>query len=185
MNIKNLFPVFKAVEVNLSTGLRIGHMLAQHKYSYAKAGAKAYVENGVFFRMSKANPDAVVLADDSNAVGPYFIHYTEELFTNGIVDGLKYFALEALEEGTNYVCYPRLIALYSGDTFTTDNFTGELSTAKFAKVGAKGVLELVTTMPTGEGPVFQDVKSTMPDGTPAVQVTVIDPMQKAAAGVGA
>lgn len=181
MNIKNLFPTFKSVEVNLSTGLRIGHMLAQHKFSYAKTDAKPYVENGVFFRVSKEKPDTLVLSDDSNAVGPYFMHYTEELFTNGFVEGLKYFALEADEEGENYVCYPRVIALYAGDTFTTDNFTGDLDTAKFAKVGAKGVLQLSATMPTEEGPVFQAVKTTMPNGDKAVQVTVIDPMQKAAA----
>lgn len=186
MNIKNLFPVFKAVEVNLSTGIRIGHMLAQHKYSYAKDGAKPYVENGVFFRMSKAAPDTVVLSSDINAVGPYYIHYTEELLT--VVDGLKHFALEASEEGSNYVCYPRLIALYSGDTFTTDNFTGTLATAKFATVGSNGVLELLSEIPaagTKEGPLFQAVKSTMPDGTPAVQVTVIEPMQELKATTGA
>lgn len=180
MGILNLLPSHKVVEINLSTGIRIGHMLAQH--AYKPDGGTLTVDNGLFFRMSKANPDEVVLADDENAVGPYYLHYTEELLTHGLSNAKKYFAVE-VEDG---VCYPRCIALYSGDTFTTDNFTGTLESAKFASVGADGVLALSATYPTGAGPVFQVTKATLPDGiTPAAQCVVIDPCQPAPAGVGA
>lgn len=175
MSILNLLTPHKVVEINLSVGIRTGHMLAQH--AYKPTDGSTTVDNGLFFRMSKANPDEVVLADDENAVGPYYLHYTEELITHGLSTALKYFAVD-VKDG---VCYPRLIALYSGDTFTTDNFTGDLGTAKFASVGAKGVLSLSATMPTTEGPVFQVVKSTLPDGvTAAAQCTVIDPYQAGA-----
>lgn len=180
MNITSLFPTHKVVEINLSTGLRTGHMLAQHAY---KDAVNAYLDNGCFFRMSKAAADEVVLADNANAIGPYFLHYTEELLTNGIVDAYKYFAVE-LEDG---VCYPRCIALYAGDTFTTDNYTGTLSGCKFAIVGTNGVVELKSSLPTTisggyTGPLFQAVASTLPDGSAAVQLTVIDPAYTIAAG---
>ena len=186
MNVLNLFNTHKVVEVNLSTGLRTGHMLAQHKYEYAKNGAVGTVDNGCFFRMSKANPDQVVLADNSNAVGDYFLHYTEELFTTGLVDSFKYFAVECDEEvigaTSYYYCYPRCIALYTGDTFTTDNYnvgSTTLANAKFALVGPKGIVTLYDSIPASisggyTGPLFQAVKSTLPDGTDAVQLTVLD-----------
>lgn len=168
MNILNLFTAHKVVEINLSTGLRTGHMLAQHAYKNSSA---TFVDNGNFFRMSKANANEVVLADNANAVGPYFLHYTEELLTNGLVDGLKYFTDEIVDG----VCYPRCIALYAGDTFTTDNYTGTLTgNSGFATVGTNGVLALTASYPSSPtGPVFQAVKSTLPDGSPAVEFTVL------------
>ena len=89
MGILNLLPSHNVVEINLSTGIRIGHMLAQH--AYKPDGGTLTVDNGLFFRMSKANPDEVVLADDENAVGPYYLHYTEELLTHGLSNAKKYF----------------------------------------------------------------------------------------------
>lgn len=182
MNIAKLFPTHKVVEINLSTGLRTGHMLAQHVYN-APEDAQ-YVDNGCFFRVSKAAKDTVVLADDSNAVGPYYLHYTEELFTTGLVDAFKYFALE-VEDGK---CYPRCIALYAGDAITTDNFDKngieDLSTVKFAIVGDDGVAKCLTAIPTSggyNGPLFQAAKSTLPDGTEAMELVVIDPMYSVAA----
>lgn len=168
MNVLNLFSSHKVVEINLSTGLRIGHMLSQHAY---KDSTNKYVDNGNFFRLDKTNVDNVVLADNANAVGPYFLHYTEELFTTGLVDGLKYFTDEIVDG----VCYPRCIALYVGDTFTTDNYTGTLSNASgYATVGKDGVLAVVDTAPASvTGPLFQAVKSTLPNGDPAVQFTVM------------
>ena len=91
MNILNLFNTHKVVEINLSTGLRTGHMLAQHAY---KDGSKKFVDNGIFFRMSKKDADTLVLPGDTNAVGPYFLHYTEELDTTGLVSASKYFTVE-------------------------------------------------------------------------------------------
>lgn len=176
MNILNLFTAHKVVEINLSTGLRTGHMLAQHAYKNDK---DKFVDNGNFFRMSKAATDEVVLADDVNAVGPYFLHYTEELETTGLVSALKYFTDEIVDG----VCYPRCIALYAGDTFTTDNVIAPVEGAKFATVGANGVLELSASYPTAayEGPVFQVVACKMPDNeTDGYQFTVIDPMAKIA-----
>ena len=168
MNILNLFTPHKVVEINLSTGLRTGHMLAQHAY---KDAVNSFVDNGNFFRMSKAAVDEVVLADNANAVGPYFLHYTEELFTTGLVDSFKYFTDEIVDG----VCYPRCIALYAGDTFTTDNYTGTLTgDSGFATVSTNGVLAVVDSYPANPvGPVFQAVKSTLPDGSAAVQFTVL------------
>lgn len=168
MNILNLFNTHKVVEINLSTGLRTGHMLAQHAY---KDGSKKFVDNGIFFRMSKKDADTLVLPGDTNAVGPYFLHYTEELDTTGLVSASKYFTVE-IENG---VCYPRCIALYPGDTFTTDNYKEDVESAKFAYVGTDGILVLSATFPAeAQGPVFQAIKTTMPDGqTVGYQMTVL------------
>lgn len=176
MNLLNKFTSYKVLEVNSSIALRTGHMIAQAKY-YAEDN-EAVVENGGFFCFSKAAKDVLVRPDDANALkDSFFIHYTEELIEyNNIVSGLKYFAVEFdRTDSTGDYCYPRALALYAGDTFTTDNFTGTLATAKFATIGTDGVMALAAAYPTTtyEGPVFAAKASTLPDGTAAAEVTLL------------
>ena len=163
--------VFKVVEINLSTGIRIGHIVAQQPFADATAAAltahsnDGYVDNGFFFKL---NEDAEVVVPASG-VGPMYLHYTEELLTDRQL--LSDFAITEDE-------YPRLIALYTGDVFTTNNYTGTAATNGVAFVNpVTGQLtcaatEAVAITALGElalgagtvSPLFHVTLSTLPDG---------------------
>ena len=117
MALLDNFKTHKVLEANLSTGLRTGHMLAQHPFAQPSSGvAKDYIDNGLLFTLGSNGELALATATTTE---PVFIHYTEELQVLDFLSGRKYFTVEYEEEG---VAYPRCIALYVGDVWTTDNF---------------------------------------------------------------
>lgn len=155
------FPEYSVVELNQSTGLRTGHMIAQTPMS----GTDGQVlENGAILSLSKAGALGLAAATDQEI----FLHYTEEHMPGYTGASAKYFAVP-FENG---VCYPRAIALYSNDRFTTNNYelasNVELDDAKFATV-VDGKLTLAATAPaSGTAPLFKVSKTTMPDGSVGV-----------------
>ena len=162
--ITNYLPTFKVVEVNNLVGLRSGHMLAQQKAA-ADIATKSYgeykfIENGIICGL---NADGTIGNYDVAKHGAaMFLHYTEEL--NTYIDELKYFAVP-VEEG---VAYPRCIALYVGDSFTTNNYAGTEEGAKFAKV-VGGVLTLQAA--ADKDSAFIVVESSLPTGEKAYEFT--------------
>lgn len=161
--ITKYLPKFKSMEVNNLTGLRSGHMLSQFKANSSIAkkavGDVNFIENGILVGLDS---DGTINNFDKTKHGVMFVHYTEEL--NTVLDELQYFAVE-IEDG---VAYPRCIALYVGDTFTTDNYTGTYEGAKFAKV-TNGVLDLQTAADADTA--FIVGLTTMPNGSKAVEAT--------------
>lgn len=160
--IRGFLPTFKVFEVNNLTGLRNGHMLAQMKADVANiakvtAGNSDWVENGIIVGLDAAG--TISNYDPAKHEQP-FVHYTEEILS--IFPELRLFACE-IEDG---VVYPRAIALYVGDTFTTNNYTGEYETAKYAKV-VDGVLNLQTE--ADGDTMFMATPTTMPDGEEGVE----------------
>jgi hypothetical protein len=157
---------FKVVEINLSTGIRIGHIIAQQPFATGVAAATVksnvgYVDNGGFFKLNE-DGEVVLPAD---GIGPVYLQYTEELLTDR--------ALLA-DYGLPMTDYPRLIALYTGDVFTTNNYTGTAATDAVAYVNAAtGQLTIVADIATVElalgvgveTPIFHVTLSTLPDGT--------------------
>ena len=173
--ITNYLPKFKVFEVNNLTGLRSGHMLAQTPADAAittkSVGDYKFIENGLIVGLSATN---TVENFDKTKHCQMFVHYTEEL--NTVLPDLEYFAVPVEEEGT----YPRCIALYVGDTFTTNNYTGTLTGAKYAKV-VNGVLELQTAADADSA--FIVAATTMPNGSEGAEFTFYR-MPEADAGVG-
>lgn len=155
--ITKFLPEFKVFEVNNLTGLRNGHIVAQMKADATIVGDKEYVENGIIMGL---NADGTLGAYDATKHAVPFVHYTEEILT--WIPELKYFAVP-VEDG---VVYPRGIALYVGDSFTTNNCSGS---GAYAKVVA-GVLTLQTE---AEGAMFKATASTLPSGEPAYEFLYI------------
>lgn len=165
--ITSFLPTFKVFEVNNLTGLRNGHMLAQMQAdvdNIAKVtfGDIEFVENGIIVGL---DADGTISNYDPAKHDCPFVHYTEEILT--WLPELKYFACP-VEDG---VVYPRAIALYVGDTFTTNNHKAigaedDRSTYKYAKV-TNGVIELQTA--ADENTMFKAVDSTLPTGEPAYE----------------
>jgi hypothetical protein len=178
---------FKVVEINNSVALRSGHIIAQAKLVRREDSqweTPDFVENGFFFNLDvdgelKA-PGTIANAALKLNQAP-ILHYTEELMTGPITD-LKYFA--EVFEGND--CYPRGLVLGVGDTFTTNNFTGDYA-AGVAILTAKGQLSRLASIPSTiangyVGPVFNVVTSTLPDGeTNALEVTYLGNITIAAA----
>ena len=177
MNFINSLTVHKIVEPNKLTGLRTGHIVAQAPYR--QVAAETYLDNGNILFLDTAAE--LVLADATGAqLKQPFLHYTEELM-NGPVLGTKYFTVdldETLDEDA--VCYPRAIALYEGDEFTTNNYETALTLASgtkyFGVIGANNILEVLAAVPTTayEGPLFVAEKDTLAAGEAAVHFTLID-----------
>lgn len=181
MNVYDLLPDFKVVEINNSVALRSGHMIAQSPL--AKAGFVTdadYVENGYVLYLdvdgylkTPGNASADVVA-----AGVPFLHYTEEIFTTGLTQELNKFAVEWNDDDE---CYPRALALYVGDAFTTNNYSGTLSTATVAILDDNGAFVLYATLAaakTGDatyvGPLFHVEPTTLPDGeTDGAELTVL------------
>ena len=154
-------PKFKVLEVNDLVGLRNGHIIAQAPAA-ADITKKTYdeyqfIENGLILGLGK---DGKLANYDPAKHAVPFLHYTEELITFGVA--LDRFAVEVpTEVGEN--AYPRAIALYIGDTFTTDNVVvGGVNKAEcYAKV-VNGVLTLEAD--ETKDTMFRAVKTTMPAG---------------------
>ena len=166
--IRGFLPTFKVFEVNNLTGLRNGHILAQMKADVANiakvsAGNGEWVENGIIVGLDAAG--TISNYDPAKHEQP-FVHYTEEILS--IFPELRLFAcpIEKEDEDDAGTVYPRCIALYVGDTFTTNNYTGTYATAKFAKV-TNGVLELQTAADTDT--MFMATPTTMPNGEEGVE----------------
>ena len=178
MSILNQIATHKVVEINNSVALRAGHMISQAKY--IGEANETCVDNGRFFCLSKKDKDVLVKPKDENASkANFFLHFTEELLTAApLLNGMKYFTVEMEDINSSKIghCYPRCLALYVNDTITTDSYIGDLDSAKFATVNDEGMLALAADYPasTYEGPVFTAVKSSLPDGTVAVEVTVLE-----------
>jgi hypothetical protein len=186
---------FKVVEINNSVALRSGHVIAQARL-VRRTGSQwetpAFVENGFFFNMdvdgelkAPGNVANAALKLNQNPI----LHYTEELLTGPITD-LKYFAeiwqAEKIGNTTFDVCYPRGLVLGVGDTFTTNNFTGDYA-AGVAILTAAGQLSRLASVPATiaggyVGPLFNVIPSTLPDGdTNALEVTYLGNITIAAA----
>jgi hypothetical protein len=164
----SLFPRFKVVEINRSTALTAGHVIAQypakaadvaHKEvkGYDDLGAEKTIkvlENGIIVGL---NSDAEVVNYAASACAQPCLLANDELPTSPL-EGLDQYC-EVFE---NDVTYPRVLPLYVGDSFTTNNYKGTETDAKYAKVSG-GVLELqsaadadtlfvakVATLPAGQ-----------------------------------
>ena len=170
--ITKYLPTFKVFEVGSLTGLRAGHMLSQQPAASTirvkEVGDSKFIENGIIVGM---NADGQIV-NWSNAEGTdnvsktMFVHYTEEL--NTFVDELKYFAVPVEEKYENGQkkpdydsTYPRCIALYTGDSFCTDNVVGTPSA--YAKVD-NGVLTFVSNKADAQ---FAVKEGTLPTGDKA------------------
>jgi len=164
MGILNYLPTFHSVEINRSTGLVMGHVLSQNEagedLTLVTKGSYDFLENGIIVGLS--NNRKIENYDLEKHSQPFFV-FSEEL--NTFMSGLKYFAQDANdEEGF----HPRAVALYPGDAFTTNNYSGVfgLNTA-YAKV-IDGVLTLQNT--ADDYTIFAVNLSSMPaDGSTAVQ----------------
>lgn len=154
------FTTHKVVEMNQSTGLRTGHMVTQTRLDVA---AGESFDNGFILALD-VTKDALKLATGNES--RVFIHFTEE-YQPIMKVGLKYFSVPLMEDADkNKYCYPRAIALYENDAWTTDNFTGD-----FAADGAttwaeveNGILALKSAKPEAGKHVFLAKKTTLPDG---------------------
>jgi hypothetical protein len=176
MAIINFLPEFKVVEINRSTGLVMGHVVAQFPLDAGFAGIiddyeYDVVENGFILGLSK---DLEVEAYDPADHGHPFLLFTEEL--NTFFDGLKWYANGADEE--DGVIYPRLVGLYPGDVFTTNNFEGTYTNQKFAKV-VDGQISLQAI--ANEQTMFAVEESTLPTGDLGLRLTFIGAFAEAGA----
>jgi hypothetical protein len=168
MDLINLLPKFKIVEVNKLAGLLNGHIVAQAPH----ATAEDYLENGQIFYLG-AEADAVLHGDADFTAQP-FLHYTEELLP--FMNGNEYFAVEV----QNGVAYPRLIGLYEGDEFTTNNIANLATFAdwdanKAWAVVVDDALTLVDEVPAAAyvGPLFRAEKDRLAAGQVAARLTLI------------
>jgi hypothetical protein len=168
MAIINFLPEFKVVEINRSTGLVMGHVLAQFPLDPGFAGIiddyeYDVVENG--FIMGLGSDLEVDEYDPARHAQPFLL-YTEEL--NTFFDGLKWYANGADEE--DGIIYPRLVGLYIGDSFTTNNYEGTYTNQKFAKV-FNGQVSLQAI--ANEQTMFAVEESTLPTGDLGLRFTYI------------
>jgi hypothetical protein len=172
---------FKVVEINNSLALRTGHVVAQQPLSLANTkltnkvvpvSVEGYLDNGFFFKLDAAG-DVRVPAD---GIGPVYLGYNDALLDLRENYGLLKDFAEAFDDDD--LVYPRLVALYPGDVFTTDNFAGTAPTGTNTALAyvafATGVLT-IGALPSGyEGPVFSVKRSTLPDGeTLAIEALVV------------
>lgn len=168
MGILNYLPTFKIVEINRSTGLVMGHVLSQFPLDPLSTLINStytteVLENGFIVGLGEG---LLVDSYDATIMAQPFLVFTEEL--NTFMDGLKYFATEADAEGD---IYPRAIALYVGDAFTTNNYVvGTAVAPAFAKV-VNGVLTLQDTATVNT--LFAVEESTLPLGDLAYKFTYV------------
>ena len=181
---EKFLPKFKVVELNLSTAHLIGHVIAQTP-AYVKAndistitssdviasvdkGDYKYVENGVIVGLDQKG---ILCNYDATKHAQPCLVYQDELIT-GPFDTLNQFAqpVESIGSGKYAPVYVRALPLYLNDTFTTDNFTGELQDG-FAKV-TNGILEITASYEAGKS-MFIVKKTTMPNREPGAEFTYI------------
>lgn len=163
---ERFLPDFKVVEINNSTAHRIGHAISQvpaYKASVAHVtvGKYDFVENGIIVGLGA---DAQLSNYDVTKHNQPCLVYNDELIT-GPIDSLNKYA-EEIEAGKPV--YLRALPLYLGDSFTTNNFTGEPQNG-FATVDG-GVLK-VTDSSTGA--MFIAKLATLPNGEEAIEFTYI------------
>lgn len=174
MSYYGKFTTHKVVEMNQSTGLRTGHMVAQTRLDVEEGDS---FDNGYILALD-VTQDALKLATGNES--RVFIHFTEE-YQPIMKAGLKYFSVPLMEDADkNKYCYPRAIAIYENDAWTTDNFDGEFEEGtKWAQI-VDGVLTLTKTQPT-KGHVFLAKKTTLPDGvTDAAQFIYVGKLAEVA-----
>ena len=162
------FSAHKVVEVNQSTGLRTGHMVAQTKFLKGTFEGDS-LDNGYILALDVAKNE-LKLSDGTEET--LFMHFTEEHMPIFNHRGLKYFSVPFMKgadkDGKEDYCYPRAIAIYTNDTWTTDNFTGTLPEAGAYAQATVTDGKLNITTPTEGQPVFLVRKVTLPDAqTPA------------------
>jgi hypothetical protein len=168
MAILNFLPEFKIVEINRSTGLVAGHVLAQFPLVDGSAlintkGGVDYLENGFIVGLGA---DLELAAFDPAVHAQPLLVFTEEL--NTFFDGLKWYA--TMEDEDDNRIYPRVIGLFVGDAFTTNNYSGTYVAQAFAKVTA-GVL---TLQATADGDtLFAVEESTLPTGELALRFVYV------------
>lgn len=155
--ITKFLPEFKVFEVNNLTGLRNGHILAQMKgadnLAAKTVGSEKYIENGIICGLNGNGTIGNYVAGTHKTA---FVHYTEEILS--VFPELKYFAVP-VEDG---VVYPRCIALYAGDSFTTNNYTGSIEdNGDGYAVVENGVLKLQAEATNA---MFKATASTLPTG---------------------
>lgn len=168
MAVINFLPQFKVVEPNRLTGLVMGHVVSQFPLNPAFAGiihdyGYDMVENG--FILGLGSELEVDEFDPSRHAQPFLL-FTEEL--NTFFSGLKWYATGADEQDGKI--YPRLVGLYPGDSFTTNNYDGTYTDQKFAKViDGKLSLQGIINADT----MFAVEESTLPTGDLALRFTYI------------
>lgn len=161
------FSAHKVVEVNQSTGLRTGHMVAQTKFLKRTFEGDS-LDNGYILALDVAKNE-LKLSDGTEET--LFMHFTEEHMPIFNHRGLKYFSVPfmkgAEEDGSEDYCYPRAIAIYTNDTWTTDNFKGELPETGYAQATVDEGQLTIGEVTSGK-PVFLVRRVTLPDAqTPA------------------
>lgn len=160
MSYYGKFTTHKVVEMNQSTGLRIGHMVAQTPFVKGEQELDS-LDNGYILGLDTAKDELKLAAGTESKL---FIHFTEEHMP--IMNaGLKYFSVPFMGAGETAYCYPRAIAIYENDAWTTDNFSGDFAEGKTTAwaVVKDGVLDLKATQPAS-GHIFLAKKTTLPDG---------------------
>ena len=179
MNFINSLTKHAIVEINKSVGLLNGHVVAQAPYR--QVADETFLDNGWIMFLD----DAAELVIDAGHKAQPFLHYTEELMTGPVI-GAEYFTVDLDDTlDGDKVCYPRAIALYEGDEFTTNNFvfasgvafgagSGETE-GLFAVLNGDGKLEVRAAAPTSsyEGPLFKARKEVLPVGAAYTQGTAI------------
>jgi hypothetical protein len=120
--ITDFLPKFKVVEPNNLTGLRNGHVISQLPVTsavvYGSKSTGMYIQNGSIYGLTTIG--TLGKYDDTDVIkGQMLLHFTEEL--NTFLDELHYFAVPFNTDGEP--TYIRCVALYVGDTFTTNNYT--------------------------------------------------------------
>lgn len=160
------------VEANNLTGLRNGHMVAQAAFDNSTAKLEK-LENGVILKLNANNELELFESTVSEAVSyaGALLHYSEEHMK--FLDSASLDMFNVPLDKTNVKkSYPRAIALYEGDTFTTDNadITGDFG-ADYADVTVVGGVLTVAaagTKAVGNGPIAK--KATLPNGKAAIEV---------------
>ena len=181
MNIYDLLPQFKVLEINKMVALHNAHNIAQvpTKVSTRPAGERKFVENGYVFYLESVDGELQLVTPSAaeSRQNPFLI-YTEELF-DGYSDELRHYATEFDEDGEK--AYVRGLALYVGDVFTTNNVNAVATGLYYLAddgsftndAASDGTGDTINTG-TYEGPVFHGLASTLPDGdTDAVELTLV------------
>lgn len=146
------------VEANNLTGLRNGHMVAQAAFVKPEGATK--LENGVILQLNKDNKLELATGHEGA-----FLHYSEEHMKFLDSASLDMFYLPLGDEEV----YPRAVALYEGDTFTTDKVENIAeATSEYKPVTVEdGVLKFDTGV-TNKGPIAK--AATLPNGKKAIEV---------------
>lgn len=158
------------VELNQSTGLRTGHVIAQQAYASktavnAKGETVNYLDNGLLMVLN--GKGELELATD--LTGSVYIHADEEHIK--FFDNASYDMFTLLLDDAEKT-YPRAVALYEGDKFTTDMFKAASALEQdvyYAITVANGVIQVgAEAEATHVGPVAK--LDALAVGTEAVEV---------------